>query len=611
MNKVLKFLGVFMFLICLSSCTSDLPDEPPVDDHNPPIVEEKINVWFIDEVSEEVLKTIEIKKGDSITEYPDIDIEGYYYYWDKTIAELTNLEKDTKVMGNKLEYYLNAKYYIDDVLFFEKNTTYFSNYELPSVSSDYESHTWKVVKKEIEGEICYIEYNLEYTLRSVYNITYKDGEEILSLVPNTYNVEDVTELPVYEKEGYYFVGWFISDISLTNYQVLDNIRGDLVLQARFIELEKKDVIEMFDTPYHFESISKKPHTTGKGYVYQPVFPSGVNSTVTEYDWSTSDKTVASVSVYSSISVINGGYCVLTAKSKTDKSLVINCVIKVSASGISVGTLEEANTVTTHNVTFVGMNNEVISQQVVVNGSFAYPPTPLEYDGYAFIGWDHDTFNITSDLTIKAKYQKGVNNYSGKTFSIIGDSISTFQNYIPEDYSYFYPWPTGDIFDVNQTWWMQVINGLGGELFINNSFSGSCVAAGGTSSSNNITRLEKLVVSNQYADVTIIYMGSNDCNSGSGVSATQFKKQYDEMITKIMGLCKNTEIVLCTLPKSELYPENRRMEFNDIIEELANKYSLKVVLLDDVDLVPHLLDSAHPFLSGMDVVAEKIKEEMLK
>ena len=81
--------------------------------------------------------------------------------------------------------------------------------------------------------------------------------------------------------------------------------------------------------------------------------------------------------------------------------------------------------------------------------------------------------VKVDTDITAKYKKGESKYLGKKFSIIGDSISTYQDYIPKGYPCFYPYPTADVYDVNMTWWMMTINRLGGGLFINNSYSGSC------------------------------------------------------------------------------------------------------------------------------------------
>ncbi len=63
-------------------------------------------------------------------------------------------------------------------------------------------------------------------------------------------------------------------------------------------------------------------------------------------------------------------------------------------------------------------------------------------------------------------------------SILGDSISTYVGYNPYGYHVYYRDDRlydNDITSVNDTWWKQVIDAIGGELCINNSYSGSCVA----------------------------------------------------------------------------------------------------------------------------------------
>ena len=107
------------------------------------------------------------------------------------------------------------------------------------------------------------------------------------------------------------------------------------------------------------------------------------------------------------------------------------------------------------------------------------------------------------------------------------------------------------------------------------------------------------------------MGSNDCNANSGITGTNFETNYREMIDKVQNLCEDTEIILFTLPKSNLYPENRRVEFNEIITRIAKDYNLKVVNLDKIDIRGDLVDSAHPAFSGMKNVAEQVIKDLLK
>ena len=62
------------------------------------------------------------------------------------------------------------------------------------------------------------------------------------------------------------------------------------------------------------------------------------------------------------------------------------------------------------------------------------------------------------------------------FSVLGDSISTFDGISPPGGVYYGP-SFGDITGVRSPedpWWMKVIRAMGGQLLANNSWSGSTV-----------------------------------------------------------------------------------------------------------------------------------------
>lgn len=437
-----------------------------------------------------------------------------------------------------------------------------------------------------------------------HKVTFFDGNEKLDLGVTSYNEGEVTVLPKYEKDGYYFLGWYLSDLSHTNYEVLDGSNTtNLLLYARFLPLKNFNQITLPNAPYHFTVVNK-------GTTYQAPLPSGVPSGVTNYEWTTSDSSVATVSVWSSISAKSSGYCILTATNINDPSIVINAIIKVTSDGIFISNEEEANDYQLCNVTFKDKDGNVISTSKCVKGGSVLYPVPKVYDGYKFVGWDGVNYNITEDTTINATYELGVNNYTGKSFAIIGDSISTYSSHIPDGFSCFYPYPTSDVTDVNKTWWMQVINKVGGTLFVNNSYSGSCVADSSSSATKNESRLEYTTINGVTPDVILVYMGSNDCAS-KYVSLYDFNRDYKVMIENLQKLCPNSEIVLCTLATSPFYSKENQTEYNEVIKKYAEEYNLKVLDLVGADLTGHLVDSAHPNTSGMTVFANEVVEKLLE
>ena len=614
-----------------------------------------------------VLKTVEVKKGDSASEYIP-EKEGYIFEgWSESVK---NVKSDIVTYAQFTKKMYTVKFYVNGNLFDTKTCYHNESVSSPArpdvegylfrgwdgsyknVTSDLEIHArmdkleYDVEFYDYEGKLIetqtvkYLEQATAPSIESnefyefigwdkefssvtedmqVYaqakkvkgKIEYYFGEEKLNLTPTTYNIGTETKLPIPEKQGYYFVGWFLNEISLTEYKEIDSdATGDFCLQARFIEVEKQNLIKLDETEYHFAEIKKTKHSSGNFYVYQPVMPAGVNTSVQAYNWSTSDSTIATVSAYSSITINSAGYCILTATSKDNPSLFINAVIKTTVDGITVVSENEANVIEICDVTFVGKDGETIATaKCHKGGNVIYPAVP-NYEGYKFIGWDKLNYNITENTTIMAQYEFGANRFNGKSFAIIGDSISTYLNYVPEGFATFYPYPTADVSDYNMTWWMQVINKMGGTLFANNSYSGSCVSGGSSSATKLMSRLEYTQISGETPDVILIYMGSNDCAS-SGITASGFDKDYSTMIENLKLLCPNSEIILMTLLTSPFYDIDDQKEYNDIIISKGEEFGLKVLDLSKASLAGHLVDSAHPAYSGMQVFANKVVEELNK
>lgn len=99
-------------------------------------------------------------------------------------------------------------------------------------------------------------------------------------------------------------------------------------------------------------------------------------------------------------------------------------------------------------------------------------------------------------------------------SILGDSISTFDDWIPEGYYDFYPM-NGAVADVGQTWWKMVLDDTGMQLCVNGSSSGSTCAGDSTGTADpqhgcSDFRINGLTAADgSIPDVIIVYMGTND------------------------------------------------------------------------------------------------------
>lgn len=114
----------------------------------------------------------------------------------------------------------------------------------------------------------------------------------------------------------------------------------------------------------------------------------------------------------------------------------------------------------------------------------------------------------------------------RRISILGDSISTFAGYTPEEavfYDSYVQWETG-VKSVEDTWWMQVIKALDGELGTNHSLAGSMVSGNLSTSAMSYERIEKLGANG----IRILFLSAQVVMTGDFVS---FQKNLRKRIER--------------------------------------------------------------------------------
>ncbi len=215
-------------------------------------------------------------------------------------------------------------------------------------------------------------------------------------------------------------------------------------------------------------------------------------------------------------------------------------------------------------------------------------------------------------------EKG-NNLSCK-ISILGDSISTYVGYNPYGYSVYYKDDRlydNDITSVDDTWWKQVIASIGGELCINNSYSGSCVAGAFETSACSKERCSNLH-GKSTPDIVLIYIGTNDrgFEVEMGLDEPQdirkFYGAYCKMLRQIKNNYPSAKIVCATLLMGYLkdrqnlaYDRFMREDsrYNDVIRLAVKEEDC---LLADLALIGECyetLDYCHPTKSGHRTIAK--------
>lgn len=220
-------------------------------------------------------------------------------------------------------------------------------------------------------------------------------------------------------------------------------------------------------------------------------------------------------------------------------------------------------------------------------------------------------------------------YAGKKFAVIGDSISTFQDYITPGNAVYYNAEKQAQFgltSVNDTWWKKAIDGLGGILNTNDAWSGSRVSGdGGGFAFLRTNRIDA------NTDVCMIMLGINDLSGavpigeigeiGASHDRTTICGAFQQGLEKMQAFYPQMEIVLLTNTNrwmSGALNTNTNglttMQLQNKISEIAKLYGLKCVHLGEIghnkfthsSLLP---DNTHPNKLGMERIANKVIAEL--
>lgn len=230
---------------------------------------------------------------------------------------------------------------------------------------------------------------------------------------------------------------------------------------------------------------------------------------------------------------------------------------------------------------------------------------------------------------------------GKTISVVGDSISTFDGYNnnPEinptlrDHTFYYR-PNYFSMDVDDTWWMQTADALGAEILVNNSWSGSCTLLPKKGIDSEGYGIRSVNLHNRDGvepDIIVVYMGTNDFNSASAMygnpnqidydklvaadgsykEPTTFCEAYALMIARMKHRYPNAEIYCMTVLERNDNKDTARMDFfNGFIKTIAKKSGAYLVdLYEDSGIDATSLSTSvfiadktlHPSAAGMDAI----------
>jgi len=270
--------------------------------------------------------------------------------------------------------------------------------------------------------------------------------------------------------------------------------------------------------------------------------------------------------------------------------------------------------------FTRISGEWDDMRLMDSRNSCFMPVRLPGGGAMKIGSESDTYYA---------WRKR-NPYFGKQFSVLGDSISTLEGFNPRGYHVFYQRQNSaetGVREMQDTWWGKVIEFFGGELLVNNAWSGSRVTAQRDDGDPfpagcSPRRTGSLNIGSVMPDVILVYMGINDWANGVPIddlecdcvkAKTQFDCAYYGMIDQLRADYPKAEIWCCTL--SETYMESNPSfrfpsayggielwRYNQVIRECAKQPGCRCLDIHSLREPYDSADGTHPTSKGMDTIA---------
>lgn len=200
-------------------------------------------------------------------------------------------------------------------------------------------------------------------------------------------------------------------------------------------------------------------------------------------------------------------------------------------------------------------------------------------------------------------------------SILGDSYSTFEGYIPSGNASWYAttaWENRtDVVDVRQTWWWQLISEGGYILGVNDSYSGSTISYTGYNNEDYrdrsfLTRLPRLGT----PDILLIFGGTNDSWTGGPLGEFvydnltrghlyEFRPALGKLLKEAQNRYPGTRIVF-------IINTDLKSEITESIQEICRHFQVEYIRLHDINKL-----TGHPSAKGMVQIKDQILQYLRK
>ena len=235
---------------------------------------------------------------------------------------------------------------------------------------------------------------------------------------------------------------------------------------------------------------------------------------------------------------------------------------------------------------------------------------MQYDGYISIV----SRVLAPNTNVSITYESNVNN-KFETFSVIGDSYSTYLGYIPEGNNCYYgdgehtPVLTNGVFD---TWWFRLAKETGAVLWLNESLSGATISnkvrPTQDVSVSFVNRVLSKFANNQITQpkpkVIFFFGGTNDSWVNSNHGQVQYSGWTSEDLMKcVNAFCYCMDQLLRWNPGVKIVNIVNTDLSSDIVNGMATAcehYGITNVVLSSIDKV-----NGHPTSLGMAQICSQV------
>ena len=200
--------------------------------------------------------------------------------------------------------------------------------------------------------------------------------------------------------------------------------------------------------------------------------------------------------------------------------------------------------------------------------------------------------------------------------LLGDSYSTFEDWIPDGFWtwYFKDQRTGtDVKSVKETWWYQLLDETDSNLILNCSYSGTTICNKGKdgvdcSKISFVGRFDRLIqdgfFNGKEINTLLIFGGTNDSWLDSPIGFLKYENwQQSDLDASIPAFCyllQRVKEVCKTARIIYILNTGIKTELMDGYISACRHYSVDCIQLNNIDKI-----KGHPSVHGMQQIKEQV------